>query len=573
MRRIIFSSLLLAGLTIQAQDLNDAKNAINAEQYQKAKTILKSLVVSNADRGENFFYLADIYLIQKEEDSAKTYLNQGLNAKNNSHLNYIGLGHIDLNNNNIQGATTKFNTATEKIRKRDTEELIQIGRAYLNSDNSDPKKAIEFLTRAKNADAKSAIALIYLGDAYLADENTNEAYRAYRDALSLDRDLKRAKLQMAVITKNAKAFPEAVSELKQIIVSDPNYGPAYRELAETYYYWGTEDIQKYREYNKTAIENYRKYMSLTDTSLDSRMRYCDFLILTKDFATLEVEAEKMKLEDNVNPRIHRYLGYAAFENKNYEQSIQAMENFFEKGKKFIGKDYVVLAKAKLELAKTDDEITDMAKFDEALKDLEVAINQDPEVAKELSQLGEELYKNRAYEAAAKVFMLATKDPESPSFALDNLYLGNALLFHTSSFQNEKLDNKEEFTPEELEEFATLLEKGDQAYAHVIEFAPTTQDAHLNKAKINRVNGSDEALQKAVESYENYIEIVTQKGEDELSKDRTQRELLAGYTFLGSQYSKTDKTKAIEYFNEALKLNPSEDVAKYINDSIGVLSNR
>ena len=170
-------------------------------------------------------------------------------------------------------------------------------------------------------------------------------------------------------------------------------------------------------------------------------------------------------------------------------------------------------------------------------------------------------------------MLSTKDPESPTFALDNLYLGNALLFHTSSLQNEKLENKEEFTPEELEEFAVLLEKGDQAYAHVIEFAPTTQDAHLNKAKINRVNGSDQAIEKAIESYENYIDVVTEKGEAELSKDRTQRELLAGYTFLGSQYSKSDKTKAIEYFNAALKLNPGEDVAKYINDSIGVLRNR
>lgn len=573
MKRIILSSLLLAGLTIQAQDLNDAKKAIAAEQYQKAKNILQTLVNSNPDRGENFFYLADIYLLQKEEDSAKIYLNQGLKSKDNAHLNLIGLGHIDLNNNNIQAANTKFNTATEKIRKRDTEELIQIGRAYLNSDNSNPKKAIEYLMKAKNADAKSAVALVYLGDAYLADANTNEAYRAYRDAEMLDKDLKRAKLQMAVITKNAKAFPEAAAAFKQIIAADPNYGPAYRELAETYYYWGTEDIKKYKEYNKTALENYRKYMALTDTSLNSRMRYCDFLILTKDFANLETEAQKMKSEDNVNPRIYRYLGYAAFENGNLQQSIEALENFFEKGKKFIGKDYLVLAKAKLALAKTDGEVTDMAKFEEALTHLETAVAQDPESAKEFSKLGEELYKERLYEAAAKVFMIATSNPESPTFALDNLYLGNALLFHTSSLQNEKAERKEEFTPEELQEFAALLEKGDQAYAHVIEFAPTTQDAHLNKAKINRVNGSDEALQKAVESYENYIEVVTKKGEDELSKDRTQRELLAGYTFLGSQYSKSDKAKAIEYFNQALKLNPTEDVAKYINDSIGVLRNR
>src|SRR5690606_3237074 len=143
MKTIKFLSLFLIGFSLQAQDLQQAKNAIDAEQYQKAKTILKSLVNSNADRGENFFYLADIYLIQKDQDSAKIYLDRGLQAKNNSHFNYIGLGHIDLNNNNIQGATTNFNKALENIKRRDTEELIQVGRAYINSDNPNYKKRSE----------------------------------------------------------------------------------------------------------------------------------------------------------------------------------------------------------------------------------------------------------------------------------------------------------------------------------------------------------------------------------------------------------------------------------------------
>src|SRR5690554_7913079 len=84
MKTIKFLSLFLIGFSLQAQDLQQAKNAIDAEQYQKAKTILKSLVNSNPDKGENFFYLADIYLIQKDQDSAKIYLDRGLKAKNNA---------------------------------------------------------------------------------------------------------------------------------------------------------------------------------------------------------------------------------------------------------------------------------------------------------------------------------------------------------------------------------------------------------------------------------------------------------------------------------------------------------
>src|SRR5690554_7744523 len=111
MKTIKLLSLLLIGFSLQAQDLEQAKQAIDAEQYQKAKTILKSLVTSHPDRGENYFYLADIYLVQKNADSAKIYLNRGLQARNNVHMIYIGLGHIDLNNNNIQGAVTNFNKA------------------------------------------------------------------------------------------------------------------------------------------------------------------------------------------------------------------------------------------------------------------------------------------------------------------------------------------------------------------------------------------------------------------------------------------------------------------------------
>jgi len=575
MKMIKFLSLfLITGFNLQAQDLQQAQNAIDAEQYQKAKTILKSLINSNPDKGENFFYLADVYLIQKEQDSAKLYLNKGLQAKSNAHLNYIGLGHIDLNNNNIQGAITNFNKATENIRKRDTEELIQIARAYMNSDNPDYTKAIEALTQAKQADPKSALVLLYLGDAYLGQKNTNDAFRSYRDALSLDKDLKRAKLQMAVITKNAKAFPEAIKSFNEIASADPNYGPVYRELAETYYYWGTEEVSKYKEYNQKALDYYKKYMSLTDTSLNSRMRYADFLILTRDYATLEVEANKMKQEKNVNPRIYRYLGYAAFENKNYQESIDALTNFFQKGQKFIGKDYLVLAKAKIALAKKDEEITDMTLFEEGLSELEKAAQQDPTSVGEFSELGEELYRNKLYHEATKVFLLAVQDKNSKSFALDNLYLGNAILFYSSNLQNEKTQKEEEFSQEEKEELLSLLEKGDEAYENVIKFSFTTQDAHANKAKINRIihsiSENEEAIQKAVESYENYIQVVNEKGEAELSKDRTKRELLAGYMFLGSQYSQKDKAKAIEYFENALALNPSEDYTTYIKDSINVL---
>lgn len=571
MRKMTFLSLFLVSFGIQAQDLQQAKQAIDAEQYQKAKTILKSIISADTNKGENYYYLADVYLTLKETDSARIYLNQGLQAKDNAHFNYIGLGQIALDENNIQKATENFDKALENIRKRDSEELIGVGRAYTNAENNNPKKAIEFLTRAIQADAKSSQAYLALGDAHQADKNVNDAYRAYRDALALDKDLKRAKLRMAVITKNAKAFQEAANSFNEIAASAPNYGPVYRELAETYYYWGVNEPTKYKEYTNKALEYYKQYMNLTDYSLNSRMRYADFLILTEDYTTLEAEANKMKNDDKINPRIYRYLGYAAFENKNYQESVDALTTFFEKGDKFIARDYLFLAKAKLALAKKDGEITDMAQFEEALKELETAVEKDPSAGGEFSVLGEELYKEKLYDAAAKVFVLSTQDTESKSFAIDNYYLGNAVLFSYSNKLSEKSESGEEFTEEEKADNLFWLEKADIAFGNVVQAAPTTHDAVINWAKINRFIETEESLAKAVTLYEDYIKIVEEKGETILSQPRIQRELLAAYMFLGAEYTKANnKVKAVENFEKALQYGPSQEVQQYITESIDVL---
>ena len=47
--------LVLAGSAVKAQTLDDAKKAITAEQYQKAKSMLKNLTVTQADKDENYF--------------------------------------------------------------------------------------------------------------------------------------------------------------------------------------------------------------------------------------------------------------------------------------------------------------------------------------------------------------------------------------------------------------------------------------------------------------------------------------------------------------------------------------
>jgi hypothetical protein len=51
----IFSILLLASASMNAQDLDQANKAIDAEQYEKAKSILKGLLNTKPSNGKAAF--------------------------------------------------------------------------------------------------------------------------------------------------------------------------------------------------------------------------------------------------------------------------------------------------------------------------------------------------------------------------------------------------------------------------------------------------------------------------------------------------------------------------------------
>ena len=327
-----------------AQDVNLAKKAVDAEQYEKAKSILKSILNLNPTDGRANFILGNVYLIQTVIDSAKIAFQKGLGETAGSRLNYIGLGSIDLDGGNPAAAEANFALAIKNTKKKDIEELIAIGRAYTYSSKPNYKKAIEYLNKAKLINENDALVQLGLGDAYYGDKNQNEAYAAYRNAFQFDSSLIRAKMQLGVLLKGAKSYDEAIKSFNEVIAINAQYGPVYRELAETYYKWGRNKLSKSAEYMKTAIGYYEKYLDLTDYSLNSRMRHADFLVLVKDYKALEVEANKMIEMDKVNPRIFRYLGYSAFENGNLDLAIKSLESFVANpDNKVIAQDYLYFA--------------------------------------------------------------------------------------------------------------------------------------------------------------------------------------------------------------------------------------
>jgi len=583
----IFSIALLTSVTLSyAQDLDQAKKTIDAEQFEKAKGILKSIINTNPDNGKATFLLGSVYLNQNIADSAKIYFQKGSTAKTDAKFNYIGLGQMALDEKNTAAADANFIMATKDIKKKDVEQYVYIAKAYMNADMPDFNKAIEVLNKAKIANPMDANVLMAFGDAYYGVKNQNDSYKAYRDAFAADPTLIRAKMQLGVLLKGARAFAEAVKAYDNVVATNPEYGPVYRELAETYYYWGNNELKNYKEYIGKALAFYEKYMSLTDYSLTSRMRHADFLILAKDYKALEVEANKMKELDKVNPRIFRYLGYSAYENGNVDSAISALENFIATPtNKIIARDYLYLGLAKMKKANNlETKVVDAVLFESGVAQLKKAVEMEITMTNDLSEVGKKFYEQKLFNEASVIYEIAVTNVNSKNYLLDNFYLGNSLYYNNTK--------KDVVKPDPIQ-----LQKADVAYGNVITASPTTQDAYIFRARTNNLLENDEMASKYYLDYinaalnkwqklindsnnnlnaanknidDNFLDLY--KGtlkdfnysiyKEELEKDiqKIKPKLIESYNNIAAFYANTDKVKAKEFFAKTFALDATNEYA-------------
>lgn len=550
--------ILVMGSSGFAQSTSDALKAIDAEQYQKAKTILKGLITTKPAEAENYFFLGNVYLKQDYADSAKVTFNKGIAADADYPLNYIGLGSVELDAKNASAAQSHFDKAVASLKKKEYLPYLYVGRAYIDGPkpadekviSPDYEKALTFLEKAKAVNPKDANIYLALGDAYLGMKKNSEAYSNYRTAFELDNTLLRSKIALGLINKGSQAWKESIDEFNNVLAINPNYAPAYRELAETNYQWARNDPKEWDAKIKQALDYYKKYIDLTDKSIESRMRYADFLILAKDYKTLQQEAAAMAQLDKANPRIYRYLGYAAFENGNYPESVKAIKDFIAKvdSKRVLGLDYLYLGKAQL---KADSTATA-----EGFANLKKAVAMDSTNIEEMSDIAKSFYSERKYPAAQLAYEIAVTNPNSKTLLNDHINLGLSYYYDYGAKLKTGTDPGKD-----------LLTKADSAFSYVIQKSPGADVAYILRARVKRSLDSQENPQGlSIPDYEKYIELVTAKG-GEMSA-MTKRMMVEAYNNVGAFYVKTDVAKAKAYLQKSAELDPSNPYAADVLKQIG-----
>jgi tetratricopeptide (TPR) repeat protein len=535
--------LVVMGSASFAQSLDDAKKALDAEQYQKATSMLKSLVNSQANKGENYYYLGEVYLRTDYVDSARAVFTKGVAADPKFALNYVGLGEADLASENPTSAKTNFDKAIDVASKKDYIPSMFIGKAYVAAPKPDFTAALPYLQKADELDKsdKAAETFLALGDFHAAQKKNSEALQNYLRALNINPNLHRAKVQIGRMYKESRAFPESESALKEVIAADPNYGPAYREIAELYMQWANFEPQNFDAKAALALENYKKYLDLTDKSFESKLRYAQFLFYAKDFQTLEQvtsELASVSPNDPKAPVVLRMRGYSAYENKNYPQSLQYMNDFFAKTKdtsRIVGSDYLYLGKAYLQSG--NDSL--------ALANITKAVEKDSTNVEALTEVAKAFYDAKNYEKAADIYDKAiAAAPNAKGVLYSYYYNGLARYFQYAAGVNASTNPSKD-----------ILVKADSAIAKVTALAPETTDAYLWRGRINSLL-DDEANPKGlmVPHFEAFVQKVT-VDKPELAAANAKK-LAEAYDQLGAFYAATDKEKAKQFFTKSVAANPA-----------------
>jgi len=558
--------LMVLGSQVFAQSLADAKKAIDAEQYQKAKSMLKNLTTTQADKDENYFYLGWVYLKQDYSDSAKTFFTKGLSVNPKSALNMIGLGavaHVDKDN---ATATSQFNQAIALAQKKDSKPFMYVGLSYLLPVSgasvgvtgskiapADADAAIAVLQKGIAANPKDAEILVALGDAYRSQLKSTDAYTQYSNALAIDPKLAAANVAIGVLWRYAENLDESENEFKKALAIDANYGPAYREWAETNLRQAPKDPTTYQAKVTQAAENYKKYITLTDQSTETQLRYADFVFRTKDFTTLQKIATDLSTSNKSNLRVYRYLGYAAFENKDYPAADAALTKWINEAdkKRLIPADYLYLGRT--QLAEKKDSL--------GVQTLRTALTVDTTQVDVYGEIAGALFQQKKYVDAAKAYNIYGQ--KSRSVQLQDHYKEayswlQAYKQQYIAAQNVKNGPKPD---------STFLIKADSAFSYVEHKTAKPVGAVVSlHAQVKDFEDGDRNDPKAFKGlakplYEQYVQIATASG---TVADKDKETVAVAYAYLGNyaEYKDNDHAKALDYFNKAKDLDPTNPQVVY-----------
>jgi len=335
----VIISLLYICSSAYAQSVDDGKKLLKNESFTKAAQVFKSLAIQN-NNSEAWYYLGETYFEKGDNDSAKIAYQNGIKSKPDFGLNYAGLAKVFYNTNNIQEGDKNIAEAINIADEKNVKILQAAADAYIKGGKDISMKAKDLLDQAmvvtKKNKKKDKMNYILLGDMYNVENNGSAAVENYKKAIDIDSSAE-AFVSIGKIFEVIRNYGEAELSYQQAMKVEPDYSVAYKGMAALMY-----NLHKYDK----AIENWKKYIELSENTPENQKRLINYVYLSKDYKAAAELINTSLREDSNNLYLLHMLAYSYSELNDDKDGISAFSKYFSvaKDSDILVSDYEYYAK-------------------------------------------------------------------------------------------------------------------------------------------------------------------------------------------------------------------------------------
>jgi tetratricopeptide (TPR) repeat protein len=355
-------TVLTAGLLfvsgLKAQTIQEGMNHLYADRFKSATSVFEKLLAANPNNIDATYWLGQTYFDMDENAKARQLYEKALATNGSAPLILVGLGHADLQDNKLNDARQKFETAitaaTNGRKGPDPIVLTAIGRANVDAKAGDFNYAIEKLKLAIEKDPRNTETLLQLGNAYRKarpGEGGGEAFQNYKKALEVNPSFAVADLRLAKLFESQKNWEMVLEYLNEAISRDAKFAPAYYEL---FYY------NFYRAKFAEAQDQLNKYTANADAEPQHDFLNAQLCWANKDYPCAITKAESVvtAMGGMTKPKVLKLLADSYYQTSDFTNARKYIDLYFKKEKPedYISFDYKIQADILGKTGGTGDDI-------------------------------------------------------------------------------------------------------------------------------------------------------------------------------------------------------------------------
>jgi tetratricopeptide (TPR) repeat protein len=516
------------------QELNSALKLAASEQYENAGQAFEELLKKEPTNGDVYYYYGQTIIkdylsdtlsnsLKEMASKADALFGKGIQQDPTNLINEVGLGAVCLLRSSDTIAADKSFLKAEAslplkakfLSPKDARILQEIGTAQLLGNVNRYKKAINYLSRARDIDPNKASIYLALGNVYSRKNDMKNALVNYNKALSLEPTSPLAKINIGNIYLHAANLNAARPYLDEARQIDSTFAPVYRELGELYTMAGQFNLAK---------TNFRKFLDLSGNNIPAKIQYSKALFRTKDFTNALATIEEVLAVDKSRNYLNRLAAYCCYDKKppELEKGKVYMEEFFKNTnpEAIIPRDYLYYSRILFKVAKNDS-----VTLNKAFENFNKAYAMDTNNVALVSEIATNYYYSRMYKNAIKWLNLKNKKGKSDK---DDLMLIGKSYYQLAQYHN-----------------------ADSIFTKVVENQPDNLQAYLYQARSASSMDPTSELGLAQPKFQ----VVIDKIGTETAKYA--KELQEAYTYEGYyNLQKKDYAAAKSWYKKMFELDPA-----------------